>query len=57
LPALLSETVDHARNFSEIMHGAPLLYNLMLSEQADFGEGVAKFRNEFANWTKLLAKG
>jgi hypothetical protein len=25
--------LDHAQNFSEVMHGAPLLYNLMLAEQ------------------------
>lgn len=48
LPAILSETLDHAQNFSEIMHGAPLLYNLMLSEQADLGEGVTKYRKDFA---------
>jgi hypothetical protein len=56
LPAKLSEALDHARNFSEIMHGAPLLYNLMLSEQARRNEGIARYRKEFAKWAQLLAQ-
>jgi len=34
LPQRLREMLDHAQNFSEVLHGAPLLYNLMLAEQA-----------------------
>ena len=34
LPPKLREILDHAQNFSEVMHGAPLLYNLILAEQA-----------------------
>ena len=30
------------QNFSEVMHGAPLLYNLVLAEQGRRKEGVAK---------------
>ena len=56
LPANLTETLDHARNFSEIMHGAPLLYNLILSEQAHRDEGVTKYRKDFAKWAQLLAQ-
>jgi hypothetical protein len=33
LPPKLREMLDHAQNFSEVMHGAPLLYNLILAEQ------------------------
>jgi hypothetical protein len=29
----LSLVIEHARTFSEVMHGAPLLYNLMLAEK------------------------
>ena len=32
-PDVLSDCVEHARLFSEAMHGAALLYNLMLSEE------------------------
>ena len=42
LPPRLREMLDHAQNFSEVMHGAPLLYNLMLAEQARRKESVAK---------------
>jgi hypothetical protein len=55
LPPKLREILDHAQNFSEVMHGAPLLYNLILAEQAHWGEGVAKYRRGFAGWTKLLS--
>jgi Family of unknown function (DUF6361) len=55
LPPKLREILDHAQNFSEVMHGAPLLYNLILAEQARWGEGIAKYRRGFAEWAKLLA--
>jgi hypothetical protein len=35
LTATLSTTLSHARNFSEILHGAQLLYNLILAEQSN----------------------
>ena len=47
LPPKLREMLDHAQNFSEVMHGAPLLYNLILAEQAHRDEGVAKYRRAF----------
>ena len=55
LPPKLREMLDHAQNFSEVMHGAPLLYNLILAEQARRGEGVAKYRRAFAEWAKSLS--
>src|SRR4029077_2107968 len=48
----LREMLDHAQNFSEVMHGAPLLYNLILAEQARWREGVAKYRRAFGEWAK-----
>jgi len=33
LPPKLTEMLDHAQNFSEVMHGAPLLYNLILANR------------------------
>jgi hypothetical protein len=55
LPLKLREMLDHARNFSEVMHGAPLLYNLILAEQARRKDSVAKYRRSFAEWAKSLA--
>ena len=56
LPPKLRELLEHARNFSEIMHGAPLLYNLILAEQAREKDGVAKYRRAFAEWAQSLTK-
>jgi hypothetical protein len=55
LPPKLREMLDHAQNFSEVMHGAPLLYNLILAEQAHWGEGVVKYRRGFGEWAKALS--
>lgn len=48
--------LDHAQNFSEVMHGAPLLYNLVLAEQAHRDEGVTKYRQSFSKWAQLLSE-
>lgn len=56
LPKTLREVLDHAQNFSEIMHGAQLLYNLVLAEQAQRKDDLAKYRKNFAEWTQLLAQ-
>jgi hypothetical protein len=56
LPLKLREILDHARNFSEVMHGAPLLYNLILAEQAHQKDGVGKYRRAFGEWGKSLAE-
>ncbi|MFZ0279432.1 MAG: DUF6361 family protein [Candidatus Sulfotelmatobacter sp.] len=55
LPPKLREMLDHAQNFSEVMHGAPLLYNLILAEQAHRNDSVAKYRRNFGEWAKLLS--
>lgn len=55
LPRKLRELVDHARTFSEVMHGAPLLYNLVLAEQAHWKEGVDKYRQLFKEWAQLIS--
>lgn len=55
LPQKLRELVDHAQNYSEIMHGAPLVYNLILAEQEQWDEGVEKYRDRFAEWSGLIA--
>ncbi len=55
LPTNLRELLDHAQNFSEVMHGAPLLYNLVLAEQAQRDEGVTTYRERFAEWAHLLS--
>jgi hypothetical protein len=56
LPAKIREILAHAQNFSEVMHGAPLLYNLILAEQSHWGEGVAKYREGFEGWAQSLSE-
>jgi Family of unknown function (DUF6361) len=56
LPPKLREMLDHAQNFSEVMHGAPLLYNLILAEQARQKDGVAKYRRDFGGWARSLTE-
>lgn len=56
LPPKLREMLEHARNFSELTHGAPLLYNLILAEQEHWDEGIEDYRERFAEWAKLMAE-
>lgn len=54
-PIFLQRQVEHARLFSEAMHGAALLYNLMLSEERGDEELRDGYRGQFASWATLLA--
>jgi hypothetical protein len=54
LPPKLREMLDHAENFSQVMHGAPLLYNLILSEQARRKESIFKYRRACREWAESL---
>lgn len=53
-PQRLQLQVVHARNFSEVMHGAALLYNLMLGEKSNRKDDIAKYRDELVNWSKTV---
>lgn len=54
LPDRQRDQLAHARNFSEIMHGAVLLYNLMLAEKSERPNLQADFRSELADWASLI---
>lgn len=45
-PPSFREQIKHAENFSQIMHGAALLYNLMLSEVSNNKE-YTEYYNEW----------
>ena len=47
--------IEHAQNFSETMHGAMLLYNLMLAEQSQQSELTESYRSALADWARTLA--
>lgn len=47
--------VHHAHQFSDVMHGAALLYNLLLSERANSKSGyVDTYRQAVAEWAGAL---
>ncbi len=54
LPELLQENIRHARNFSETIHGASLLYNYLLSCQVDKEEWIEKYRRKINDWIQLV---
>ena len=54
LPRALSEELEHARNFSESMHGASLLYNLMLAQGKESADLVEKYEARLAEWWEVL---
>jgi hypothetical protein len=57
-PERLQNLLNHARNFSEAMHAASLLYNQMLAEEINNPERIEDYRNRIANWhAEVLARG
>jgi len=53
-PQRLRLQVEHARKFSEVMHGAALLYNLMLGEKSGREDEVTKYRDKLAEWSENI---
>lgn len=49
LPEHLDDQLCHARTFSELMHGAALLYNLMVAQAARRDE-VVRYKEGFSAW-------
>lgn len=51
LPTRLREWLDQSQHFSEIMHGAVLVYNLLLAEsRAETEELAAEYRERITEW-------
>jgi hypothetical protein len=46
--------INHARNFSEVMYGAVLLYNLMLAELSQRGNLVDEYKADLEIWREEL---
>ncbi len=55
-PGDLRTLLDHARSFSEVMHGAALLYNLMLAEMMPNEEWISDYHGELEKWLGLLSE-
>ncbi len=52
----LQEYLSHAQNFSEVMHGATLLYNLMLAELWPKEKLIEEYRDSLHSWRKQIMK-
>lgn len=55
VPIAFTEQLTHGQNFSEIMWGAQLLYNLMLAELRPWPERIDEYREVLDEWWQLLA--
>jgi hypothetical protein len=53
-PPRLQLQVEHARNFSEVMHGAALLYNLLLSEKSNQEKSTVEYRDRLVEWSEIV---
>jgi len=53
-PQRLRLQVEHARNFSEVMHGAALLYNLMLGKKSGREDDATKYGNRLVEWSHSI---
>ncbi len=49
-PAAIRTRLGHARNFSELFHGAALLYNLLLAEQTGQEKRIHDYRTKLGIW-------
>jgi hypothetical protein len=50
LPSELAKSLELARAFSEVIHGASLLYNLMLAEARPLNDRAADYRARLEEW-------
>lgn len=55
LPPSLQRLIRHARNFSEVMYGAALIYNLMLSEQVSESR-IEDYQKRWTHWVEGLVE-
>jgi hypothetical protein len=54
-PTAVQSQLAHARNFSEVIHGAALLYNLMLAEAKRNDELEKEYADRLAAWSENIA--
>jgi hypothetical protein len=54
-PSDIQSCVDHSRCFSETIHGAALLYNLMLAELSRQEESIETYREAIEGWADMIA--
>jgi hypothetical protein len=52
-PEQVRDLVDHARRFHTAIHGAAILYNLLLARQDDREELVAEYERSLSSWREV----
>jgi hypothetical protein len=57
LGASLKSQIAHAQNFSELMHGAALLYNFMLAREAKRKSLQDEYRAKLGAWAQMIGEG
>lgn len=55
-PLRLRDLVEHARLFSSVMHGAALLYNLMLAQRREWSERIDHYEMVLDEWAAEIDK-
>ena len=53
-PIHVQEQLEQARNFSEVIHGAALLYNLMLAQAKQSEELVDEYTERLGSWSEVI---
>ena len=53
-PEQLRDLVDHARRFHTVIHGAALVYNLLLARKSGRDDRVAEYEDRLAQWRDEL---
>ena len=54
-PSAIREQLEHARNFSETIHGAALFYNFLLAEKSANRERLKQYQDELKVWAENQA--
>ena len=54
LPEQLQSVIAHARNFSEVIYGAALLYNLLLARARSDKEWEVGYASDLAEWAEMI---
>lgn len=55
-PAHLAETIDHGRRFHTVIHGAVLLYNMLLARKRSSEELVVHYEGKLREWNEEKAR-
>ena len=54
LPSSITETLEHARNFSEVIYGATLLYNLLLARETGDVGLIEQYETKLDGWIQSI---